>query len=180
MMLRAVAHAPPPVPAAGTRVSADEKQEQFRSIVLPHLADALAFARYLTGSRDDAEDLVQEACIRAFAGIATYAGGNTRAWLLAIVRNASFTWLAKHRTKSLVLGDEADIAEMGEEEPSPTPEAQLIAKAETEAVTAAVAALPGPYREVVILRDINGCSYRQIATMIGIPLGTVMSRLARA
>src|SRR4051794_35823018 len=185
MMLRAVAHAPPPVPAAGTRVSADEKQEQFRSIVLPHLADALAFARYLTGSRDDAEDVVQEACIRALAGIENYAGGNARAWLLAIVRNTCFTWLAKHRPKSLVLaGDAAALAEMGELESEsvaePTPESQLIAKSDTQALAATIAELPNPFREVLILRDINGLSYREIAAMSAVPIGTVMSRLSRA
>src|SRR5438067_7473815 len=165
-------------------VSAADRGQCFRKVVLPHLADALAFARYLTGSPHDAEDVVQEACIRALAGIDTYAGGSPRAWLLAIVRNTCFTWLAKHRPKSLVLaGDAAEAAEMGDaglNEAEPTPEAQLIAKADTEAIGAAIAALPNPFREVVILRDINGLSYREIASMIGVPIGTVMSRLARA
>jgi len=153
--------------------------------VLPHLADALAFARWLTGSPDDAEDVVQEACIRALAGIETYAGGSARAWLLAIVRNTCFTWLAKHRPKSLVLaGDAAALAEMGElgleSVAEPTPEAQLIAKTDAEALAASIAELPNPFREVLILRDINGLSYREIAGMIAVPIGTVMSRLSRA
>src|SRR5438477_13070538 len=88
-------------------VSAADKGQRFGEIVLPHLADALAFARFLTGSPDDAEDVVQEASIRALAGIDTYAGGSARAWLLAIVRNTCFTWLAKHRPKSLVLAGDA-------------------------------------------------------------------------
>src|SRR5947207_391319 len=173
--------------AAGTSasVSASDKGQRFREVVLPHLADALAFARFLTGSTVDAEDVVQEACIRALAGIGTFGGGSARAWLLAIVRNTCFTWLAKHRPKSLVLaGDAAALAEMGDGgshgETEPSPEARLIAKADTEALASAIAALPNPYREVVILRDINGLSYREIAAMIGIPIGTVMSRLARA
>jgi RNA polymerase sigma factor (sigma-70 family) len=166
-------------------VSAGEKGDRFRAVVLPHLADALAFARWLTGSPHDAEDVVQEACIRALAGIDTYAGGSARAWLLAIVRNACFTWLAKHRPKSLVLaGDTAALAGTREEgmfgNAEPTPEAQLIAKADAEAIAAAIEALPNPFREVVVLRDINGLSYREIAAMIGVPIGTVMSRLARA
>jgi len=166
------------------RVSAADKGQRFRAVVLPHLADALAFARWLTGSPIDAEDVVQEACIRGLAGIDTYAGGSSRAWLLAIVRNTCFTWLAKHRPKSLVLaGNAAEAAEMGDaalNEAEPTPEAQLIAKADTEAVGAAITALPSPFREVVVLRDINGLSYREIASTIGVPIGTVMSRLARA
>src|SRR5262245_11264984 len=116
-------------------VSAGDKGQRFREVVLPHLADALAFARWLTGSPNDAEDVVQEACIRALAGIETYAGGSARAWLLAIVRNTCFTWLAKHRPKSLVLaGDAEALAEMeelgSERGAEPTPEAQLSASAE--------------------------------------------------
>src|SRR5437762_1273311 len=157
------------------RVSAADRGQRFREVVLPHLADALAFARFLTGSPDDAEDVVQEASIRALAGIDTYAGGNARAWLLAIVRNTCFTWLAKHRPKSLVLaGDAVSAAEMGEgafDEHEPTPEAQLIAKADAEAVSQAIAALTHPFREVVILRDINGLGYREIASMMGVPIG---------
>src|SRR5437879_4031847 len=95
-------------------VSAADRGQRFREVVLPHLADALAFARYLTGSPHDAEDVVQEACIRALAGIETYAGGSARAWLLAIVRNTCFTWLAKHRPKSLVLaGDRSEERRVG-------------------------------------------------------------------
>jgi RNA polymerase sigma factor (sigma-70 family) len=166
-------------------VSASDKGQRFREVVLPHLADALAFARWLTGSPDDAEDVVQEACIRALAGIENYAGGNARAWLLAIVRNTCFTWLAKHRPKSLVLaGDAAALAEMGELESEsvaePTPESQLIAKSDTQALAATIAELPNPFREVLILRDINGLSYREIAAMSAVPIGTVMSRLSRA
>jgi RNA polymerase sigma factor (sigma-70 family) len=188
--MRRAAERPREVPSAAaarntTRVSGADKGERFREVVLPHLGDALAFARWLTGSSHDAEDVVQEACIRALVGIDGFAGGSARAWLLAIVRNTCFTWLAKHRPKSLVLsGDAAETAEMGKEqsfdEAEPTPEAALIAKADAQVLADAVAALPGPFREVVILRDINGLSYREIASMIGVPLGTVMSRLARA
>jgi RNA polymerase sigma factor (sigma-70 family) len=182
MRLGAAVAGTPPLASARPRVNAEQRDEQFRLIVLPHLADALAFARYLTGSRDDGEDVVQEACLRALAGIGTYAGGSAKAWLLAIVRNACFTWLAKHRPKSLVLtADPTELADVADaSEAASTPEAQLIARADSETVAAAIAGLPGVFREVVVLRDINGMSYREIAAMIAIPMGTVMSRLARA
>lgn len=160
--------------------------ERFRTVVLPHLADALALARWLTGSRTDAEDVVQEACIRALAGIDGYDGRNARAWVLAIVRNTSFTWLAKHRPKSLVVvGDMAAIDELTQRHTDPTahrltPEAELIRKADALAVEAAIGALPHPLREVLVLRDVTGLSYKEIAQMLAIPMGTVMSRLARA
>ena len=162
----------------------DQSGQRFREVVLPHLADALALARWLTGSGADAEDVVQEACIRALAGIRTYDGRNARAWLLTIVRNASYTWLAKQRSKTLVLvGDLAAIdglAQSGLEEPGPTPEAALIRKADTATVDRAIAALPHPFREVLVLRDVSGLSYKEIAQMLTLPIGTVMSRLARA
>ena len=122
--------------------------ERFRTVVLPHLPDALALARWLTGSRTDAEDVVQEACIRALAGIDGYDGRNARAWVLAIVRNTSFTWLAKHRPKSLVVvGDMAAIDELAQRHTDAsahrlTPEAELIRKADARAVEAAIGALP--------------------------------------
>lgn len=157
--------------------------ERFGEVVLPHLADALALARWLTGNADDAEDVVQEACLRAHKGLATYAGGNARAWLLTIVRNASYAWLARNHPRRIVaVGDLADLdalaagAEMGAD----TPEAALIAKADAAALDAAITMLPHPFREVLVLRDINGLGYREIAAMLHVPLGTVMSRLSRA
>ena len=166
-------------------VSSRPSAERFREVVLPHLADALALARWLTGNAHDAEDVVQDACMKALAGIATYAGGNARAWLLTIVRHACFTWLARNRPRDLVLvGDMADLEGSGvgslREDGIETPEAALIAKADAAALEAAIAALPHLFREILVLRDINGLSYREIATMLAVPLGTVMSRLSRA
>jgi RNA polymerase sigma factor (sigma-70 family) len=164
-------------------LSGKARSDRFGEVVMPHLADALSLARWLTGNADDAEDVVQEACLKAHAGIATYAGGNARAWLLAIVRNASYSWLARNRRRAVVaVGDLADLDEVAAppETDADSPETALIAKAETAAVQAAIAGLPQAFREIVVLRDINGLSYKEISTMLGVPMGTVMSRLARA
>ncbi|MDR3408807.1 MAG: sigma-70 family RNA polymerase sigma factor [Methylovirgula sp.] len=158
--------------------------ERFRQIVVPHLADALALARWLTGNAHDAEDVVQEASMRAFAAINSYEGRGARAWLLSIVRNTCFTWLARNRPKDLVLvGSSADLNETEaglQEDPVLNPEADLIRKANVAAIESALGALPQPYREVLVLHDINDLSYKEIAAMISIPIGTVMSRLSRA
>lgn len=167
------------------RVSGQHAAERFREIVLPQLGDALALARWLTGSQHDAEDVVQEACIRALAGINLYEGRGARTWLLSIVRNTCFTWLAKNRPQNLVLvGALSDVDEVNppdafQREPFPTPETALVRKAEAAAVRAALEAVPHPFREVLVLRDVNELSYKEIATMLTIPIGTVMSRLAR-
>lgn len=161
----------------------DERQ-LFAEVVMPHLDDALSLARWLTGSVTDAEDVVQEACVRAFAAIAT-ARSNPRAWLLAIVRNTAFTWLAKNRPKSVVVTDDDAVfekasLEMIDRSHEMTPEAVLIAKADSEQLNRAIAGLPLAYREALVLREIEGLSYQEISTVISIPIGTVMSRLARA
>jgi RNA polymerase sigma-70 factor (ECF subfamily) len=161
----------------------DERQ-LFAEVVMPHLDDALSLARWLTGSVTDAEDVVQEACVRAFAAIAT-ARSNPRAWLLAIVRNTAFTWLAKNRPKSVVVTDDDAVfekasLEMIDRSQEMTPEAVLIAKADSEQLNRAIAGLPLAYREALVLREIEGLSYQEISTVMSIPIGTVMSRLARA
>lgn len=157
--------------------------QRFGEVVLPHLSDALALARWLTGNADDAEDVVQEACLKAHQGLASYAGGNARAWLLTIVRNASYAWLARNRPRRIVaVGDLADLDALAPsaEACAATPEAALIAKTDAAALEAAIMLLAHPFREVLVLRDVNGLSYREIAAMLGLPLGTVMSRLSRA
>jgi RNA polymerase sigma factor (sigma-70 family) len=152
--------------------------EHFTAVVLPHLDDAYALARWLSGSSADAEDIVQEACVRALRGFDRYAGGSARAWLLAITRNAAFTWLARNRPKALVTTE--DIEALAPADGAATPEEALIAKAGAAAIESAIATLPPPFRETLVLRDINELSYREIAEITGVPLGTVMSRLARA
>ena len=155
---------------------------------MPHVADALAFARWLTGNRDDAEDIVQEACLRAFASIGSGTVLRPRAWLLAIVRNTAFTWMAKNRPKwVMAAGDAVDVDRIAETSLGAlsdglalTPEAALIRKADAAAVQTAVAALPIALREVLVLREFNELSYREIADLLAIPIGTVMSRLSHA
>jgi RNA polymerase sigma-70 factor (ECF subfamily) len=168
--------------------SSDDDRARFASVVLPHLADAYALARWLTGSRTDAEDVVQEACLRAFRGIGGFAGVNARAWLLTIVRHAAYTWLGKNRSASLVMVDDLEAVERqeagrgarsGESGPE-TPEETLIARADAARLESAIAALPVPFRETLVLRDVQGMDYREIAEVTKVPIGTVMSRLARA
>jgi RNA polymerase sigma-70 factor, ECF subfamily len=161
-------------------------QNRFAEVFLPHLDDAFRLARWISGSRADAEDIVQEASLRAFKGIRNFNGGSARAWTLTIVRNASYSWLAKNRPSTVVLTEDLDQRAREEMERGagdgdvPTPEAALIAKMEAEEVRNAVAALPLPFREILVLREIHDLDYRSIAEIIQVPIGTVMSRLARA
>jgi RNA polymerase sigma-70 factor (ECF subfamily) len=160
----------------------DDKQ-RFAEVVLPYVDDALALARWLTGNRADAEDVLQEACIRAFRAISSVRDDNPRAWLLAIVRNTAFTWIAKNRPKAMVTTDDEGTFERSSLEmvgPQSSPEAMLIEKADAEDIHRAIAALPIAYREVLVLREIEGLSYQEVAKALSIPIGTVMSRLARA
>jgi RNA polymerase sigma-70 factor (ECF subfamily) len=165
-------------------LAGEQTGERFRELVLPHLDDALSLARWLTGNITDAEDVVQDVCIRALSALGSQTVGNSRAWLLAIVRNTTFTWLGKNRPKALVVTDDDRVFEEGRsrmnEEVQPTPEAALIARADAALLQDAIAALPIVFRETLVLREINGLSYREIAKVTGSPIGTVMSRLARA
>ena len=168
-------------------LKSEDDQARFASVVLPHLGDAYALARWLTGDRADAEDVVQEACLRAFRGIGGFAGVNARAWLLTIVRHAAYTWLGKNRSASLVMVDDLEAVEQKQasggaafEQGPQTPEAALIAKADARRLEAAIAELPVPFRETLVLRDVQGLDYREISEVTKVPIGTVMSRLARA
>jgi len=170
----------------GEPVSGQDDRDRFAAVVLPHLGDAFALARWLTGNRADAEDVVQEACLRAFRGIGGFSGGNARAWLLTVVRHTAFTWLAKNRSSALVVTDDLEAIEQAQRGPSagepgvPTPETALIAKADAMRLEAAISALPTPFKETLVLREMQGLDYREIAEVTGVPVGTVMSRLARA
>jgi RNA polymerase sigma factor (sigma-70 family) len=167
----------------GERVSGEDDKARFARVVMPYLADAFALARWLTGSRADAEDVVQDACLRAFRAIGGFSGGNARAWFLTIIRHTAYTWLAKNRPAAVVVVDDLEAVERSQANPGEaaqeTPETALIAKADAARLSAAIAALPTPFRETVVLRDLQGLDYREIAEVTGVPIGTVMSRLAR-
>ncbi len=158
------------------QITGSERDARFASVVLPHLADAYALARWLTGNSADAEDVVQDACLHAFRGIGNFA------WVLTIVRRTAYTWLGKNRPAALVLVEDVEgvgRAQSGEPDVE-TPETALIAKADAGLLEAAIAALPAPFRETLVLRDLQGLAYREIAGVTEVPVGTVMSRLARA
>ncbi|MFT3731089.1 MAG: sigma-70 family RNA polymerase sigma factor [Hyphomicrobium sp.] len=160
-----------------------DDRQRFNEAVLPHVDDALSLARWLTGNATDAEDVVQDACVRAFAAIAAVRNTDARAWLLAIVRNTAFTWIAKNRPKAVITTDDESLFEQAGLEMVATqtsPEAMLIDKTDAEHLHLAIAALPLSYREVLVLREIEGLSYQDISKVLSIPIGTVMSRLARA
>jgi RNA polymerase sigma-70 factor (ECF subfamily) len=168
-------------------VREEPDQARFVAVFLPHLTDAYRLARWLTGSAADAEDVVQEAALRAFKGIHGFSGGNARAWTLTITRNAAYSWLAKNRPAMVVLvADAAEVERQGSGDASSaegavrTPEAELMLRAEADEVRRAMAGLPPPFREVLVLREIHELDYRTIAAVVGVPIGTVMSRLARA
>jgi len=161
-----------------------DSKTRFANVVMPHLDDAYGLARWVTGNRADAEDVVQEACLRAFRGIGGFSGGNGRAWVLAIVRNAAYDWLRKNRSPAMVLVDDLEAAERLQTPDAmaagDTPEAALIARADAAKLEAAIAGLPAVFRDTLVLRDVQGLDYREIAAITGVPIGTVMSRLARA
>lgn len=157
---------------------------RFRSIVMPYIDEAFRLAHWLTGNRTDAEDVVQDASLRAFRAIREFAGGNARAWLLSIVRNTAYSWLRKNRPTTVLTVEDIEAVELENAKPGDpngeTPEAALIAKVDAGQLRAAIAALPTPFRETLVLRDIEGLDYREIAEATDVPIGTVMSRLARA
>jgi RNA polymerase sigma factor (sigma-70 family) len=163
--------------------SAGDATARFNNLVMPHLGDAYSLARWITGSRADAEDVVQDACLRAFRAIGGFAGSNARPWLLTIVRNTAYTWMRKNRPSAILGVEDLEGVEAAQVNPGDperaTPETELIAKTDAASLEAAIAALPAAYRETMILRDVQGLSYREIAEVTSVPIGTVMSRLAR-
>jgi RNA polymerase sigma factor (sigma-70 family) len=167
-------------------VQSKDQRAAFDEVFLPHLPEAYRLAQWLTGNASDAEDIVQEASLRAYRGIKTFGAVNARAWSLTIVRNTAFSWLAKNRPKTVVFMNDLSATEQQElEHEGPhgtrieTPEEIALFKADAEEVQKAMAQLPAQFREVIVLREINQMNYRDIAEITNVPIGTVMSRLSR-
>jgi RNA polymerase sigma-70 factor (ECF subfamily) len=147
---------------------------------MPHQDAAFNLARWLLRSREDAEDVTQEAMVRAFRFIGGFNGTDARAWLLQIVRNACYSWLEKNRRADLTTEFDETIHMQGHSQATQTPEAAAVASNERERLMRALESLPARAREVLVLRELEGCSYKEIAAITSIPIGTVMSSLARA
>ena len=153
---------------------------RFEAVVLPHLDAAYTLARYLTRDPHDAEDVVQDACLRAmqhFGGFAGEGPTSARAWLLAIVRNVAYTSRRRRRADSATEFDEAVHSEAAADE---NPERALLRQTAKESLTDALDRLAPEFREVIVLRELQGLSYKEISDVTGVPVGTVMSRLSRA
>ena len=150
----------------------------FEQEVLPHLDAAYNLARWLTRNDQDAQDVVQEACLRAFRFFSGFRGGEARAWLLKIVRNTCYTWLQQNRPQQPTA--EFDENLFGPDPLAPNPEEVLLRSDSSKLLRQALEILPTDFREVLILRELEGMSYREISEVTGMPPGTVMSRLSRA
>jgi RNA polymerase sigma-70 factor (ECF subfamily) len=158
-----------------------ERRERFEQAVLPHLNAAYNLARWIVRDSNDAADVVQEALLRSLRFFDGFRGNDARPWLLAIVRNAGYAWLRSRRPAELHdLSDEELEASGAFADPELNPETALIRNAEKALVNEAIAALPVAFREALILRELEDLSYREIARITDVPIGTVMSRLARA
>jgi RNA polymerase sigma-70 factor (ECF subfamily) len=163
-----------------------DERAAFDEVFLPHLPEAYRLAQWLAGNASDAEDIVQEAALRAFRGIKNFGAVNARAWSLTIVRNTAFSWLTKNKPRTVVFLNDLSAAEQQELEYEglhgariETPEEIALFKADAEEVQKALAQLPVQFREVIVLREINQMNYRDIAEITNAPIGTVMSRLSR-
>ncbi|PCE24360.1 RNA polymerase sigma factor [Burkholderia ubonensis] len=156
--------------------------ERFRTLVLPHLDAAYNLARWLSGNAGDAEDVVQEACVRALRFVDGCRGDNARPWLLTIVRHTWYSeWRRRTHAHEVALPDTLDAADAPDDwhPAAEDPLAQLLRGEDARLVNAALAKLPAEYREVLVLREMEDLSYREIAAIADVPVGTVMSRLAR-
>jgi RNA polymerase sigma-70 factor (ECF subfamily) len=158
-------------------LSDQSKVVRFEEIALPHLPAAYNLARWLVHNESDAEDVVQEAYLRAFKFFGGYYGGDSRSWLLTIVRNTCYTWLQQNRALRLAVPIEDNLVEVGLD--FADPEVLLLQSIDSKIVRSALQELPVEFREVMVLREMEGLSYKEIANVVDVPLGTVMSRLAR-
>ena len=166
-------------------MSEPEQVAAFERIALPHLKSAYELARWLTRDEHDAEDVMQEAYLRAFKYFDGFNGSDARTWLLAIVRNTFYTWREKEsvRESGMSIDDleglEAEGGAALVASADDRPDARLLRSADRRVVDEAIRALPVEFREVIVMRELEELSYKQIASVAGIPLGTVMSRIAR-
>ncbi len=151
-------------------------RSRFEQLVLPHLDGGVNLARWLLRNRDDAEDIVQESMLRAFRSFDSFRSGDARAWFLQIVRNSCYTWLEKNRPSELMI----EFDEQLHQRPSANPETLAAQADERRQLMQALESLPPRSREVMVLRELEGCSYKEISVITGIPIGTVMSTLSRA
>ena len=156
-------------------MSDNEQKARFERLVMPHLNAAYNLARWLAGNDHDAQDIAQEACMRAFRFVGGCHSQDGRAWLLTIVRNTTFTWLKKNRPRSVVSIGDNELAEIEDQN---LPSGSFHA-GDTEALRSALESLPLEFREALVLRELEGLSYKEIAEIAEVPVGTVMSRLAR-
>ena len=154
-----------------------EAHRQFEQTVMPHLDAAYNLARWLAGNDHDAEDIAQEACVRAFRFFNGFRGDNCRAWLLTIVRNTAYTWLKKNRPQATVTLADEELVEI--EDPAAGSNLTF-QNADADVLRIALEELPVEFREALVLRELEGLSYKEIADVADVPVGTVMSRLARA
>ena len=170
---------PPILTSLRDRLFRQDRRSRFEQIIVPHLDAAYDLARWLTKNDADAEDVAQTACLRALQFFDGFHGGNPRAWLLTIVRNAFYTWLEQRDrgAEGVAPFDEAIHTPEGG---GADPEIALLRQADGQLLRLGFEALPLPFREVIVLRELEGLSYKEIAAVAGIPIGTVMSRLARA
>ncbi len=160
------------------RISVRDEGGGLAKLLLPHLDSAYNLARWLVRSGADAEDVVQEAYLRAFQYAGGFRGGDARAWLLRIVRHASYSWLRKTRAYEPVaqFDEEIHTSDIG----MSNPEQLLLQNADGRLVERALSELPVRFREILVLRELEGLSYKEIADVMGVPMGTVMSTLSRA
>ncbi len=164
----------------------DDRRRRFELLALPHLDAAYNLARWLAGNTADAEDVVQDAYLRAYRYFDAFHGGNFRVWLLTIVRNAFVTWVKENRSNRMVFMAETPAAENADTEAvmwggeNRDPEALLMQSIDSQTLSRLMEQLPAEYREVLLLREVEDLSYKEIATVSGTPIGTVMSRLSRA
>jgi len=160
-------------------VKTSDQTAEFDTVVLPHLDAAYNLARWLAGNDHDAEDIAQEAALRALRFLRNFRGENSRAWLLAIVRNTAYTWLKRNRPSAIVSLDNEQLLEI-EDTATPPTDSATIRSTDAVALKAALDELPELFREALVLRELEGLSYKEIAEIADVPIGTVMSRLGRA